>query len=187
VAAIRSDENLSVVEIRPERPADFPAIREIIVETMRTLTTDLVDLIRESEDYIPQLSRVAVAASQEVVGYVMLSRVKLMGTRTWSVLSLAPLAVRERLQRSGIGTALVHEVVEAADQTGELAVVVLGHADYYPRFGFAPARQLGIEAPWRSHLPDGVWMALPLAKYMPDVRGTVVYPLAYTITDRVPE
>jgi len=144
-----------MVEIRAERPDDFPVIREIISETMRTLTADLVDLIRESADYMPQLSRVAVTASQEVVGYVMLSRVKLMGTRTRSVLSLAPLAVRERLQRSGIGSALVHDVVEAADQTGELAVVFLGHADYYPRFGFAPARQLGIGAPWRSHLPEG--------------------------------
>lgn len=104
------------------------------------------------------------------------------------MLSPAPLAVRERLQRSGIGSALVHEVVDAADQRGELAVVVLGHAGYYPRFGFAPARQLGIEAPWRSRLPDGVWMVLPLAQYTPDVTpGTVVYPLAYTSTESVPE
>jgi predicted N-acetyltransferase YhbS len=183
---VQSAENLGLVEIRPERPDDFPAIREIIAATMRTLTADLVDLIRDSKDYIPQLSRMAVTASHEVVCYVMLSRVKLEGTHTWSVLSLPPLAVRERLQRSGVGSALVHDVVRADDQPGELAVVFLGHAAYYPRFGFVPARKLGIEAPWHSHLPDGVWMALPLAKYAPEMRGTVLYPPAYTITESVP-
>jgi predicted N-acetyltransferase YhbS len=93
----------------------------------------------------------------------MLNRVELVGAETWSVLSLRPLAVTPELQRSGIGSALVNDALSVANELGEGAVVVLGQASYYPRCGFVQTRELGIEAPWHSQLPDEVSMALPLA------------------------
>ncbi|MFZ0994782.1 MAG: N-acetyltransferase [Candidatus Dormiibacterota bacterium] len=175
-----------MIETRPELEDDFPAIRELIAATMRILTADLVELIREGDGYVPQLSRVAVNQAGEVVGYVMLNRVELVGDKTWSVLSLSPLAVTPTLQRAGIGSALVNDVLSVADELGETMVVVLGHAAYYPRFGFLPARKMGIAPPWHSQLPDDVWMARPLANYDPEMRGVISYPSTYATTESVP-
>jgi putative acetyltransferase len=177
---------MGVTKIRAELKEDFPAIRALIVATMRTLTADLVALIRQSPGYVPELSRVAVSRSGDVIGYVMLNRVELVGDKTWSVLSLAPLAVTPTRQRTGIGTDLVNNVLLVADGLGEKMVVVLGHAAYYPRFGFLPGRTMGVAPPWRSPLPDDVWMARPLANYASEMRGTIRYPPSYAATESVP-
>lgn len=128
----------------------------------------------------------AVNGAQEVVAYVMFSRVEPVGDNSWSVMALALRAVAGRLQRCGIGSALVHEALSVADRRGEAAVIVLGHTSYIPRFGFSQARYLGIAAPRNWHLPDEVWMALPLATHRTGLRGTVVYPPAFAITKSVP-
>jgi putative acetyltransferase len=53
-------------------------------------------------------------------------------------------------------------------------VVLLGHPAYYPRFGFEPAAELGLDAPW--DVPPEAWLALRLPAYRDDIRGTMVYP-----------
>jgi predicted N-acetyltransferase YhbS len=169
-----------------EIPVELPAIRRIIAATIRPPTGGLVDLLRESDGYIAERSRVAVNGAQEAVGYVMFSRAELVGDNTWSVMALALRAVAERLQSSGIGSALVQEALSVADRRGEAAVIVLGHTSYIPRFGFSQARHLGIAAPRSWHLPDEVWMALPLATYRTGLRGTAVYPPAFAIIKSMP-
>jgi putative acetyltransferase len=116
---------------------------------------------------VPELSLVA-EEDGEIVAHIMLSYVALDGR---SVLQLAPMAVVPDHQSRGIGAALVRSALERADALGEPLVLVVGHAGYYPRFGFEPARALGIEPP--EPFPDEDWMARRLAAYEPTLRGTV--------------
>lgn len=94
------------------------------------------------------------------------------------ILALAPMAVLPERQRRGVGSALVQEALERANETTFPLVVVLGHPDYYPRFGFDPASAYGVECPYEG-VPDEAWMAQPLAAYEPGLRGRVVYAEAF--------
>jgi putative acetyltransferase len=89
-------------------------------------------------------------------------------------LGLGPLAVAPVAQRRGAGSALMHAVLGAADALDEGLVALLGHTDYYPRFGFRPAGELGITPPvaeWASH-----FQVRALSAYEPDLRGSFRYP-----------
>lgn len=94
------------MRFRAEQAGDIPAIRTMIARIMRPQTADLVDRIRGSDRYIPELSRVAVGDDEEIVGFVMLSRLEVLADRPWSALTLAPLAVLESHQRTGVGSSL---------------------------------------------------------------------------------
>ena len=111
----------------------------------------------------------------EIAGHVFYSRARLDSGP--DVLALAPMAVLPERQRSGAGSALVTESLQRAAATSFPLVIVLGHADYYPRFGFEPAAALGIEAPF--DVPPEAWMAYRLPAYSPEARGTVVYTDAF--------
>ena len=87
------------------------------------------------------------------------------------------MAVVPDRQGAGIGASLVRRGLTLARQTAYPLVVVLGHPAYYPRFGFEPARPLGIETPYEA--PDEAWMAVRLPAYDPSLRGTVRYPPAW--------
>ena len=87
------------------------------------------------------------------------------------------MAVLPEYQRSGAGSALVTESLRLARETDLPLVIVVGHPEYYPRFGFEPADALGLEAPFE--LPPEAWMAYRLPAYTPAARGTVIYPHAF--------
>jgi putative acetyltransferase len=165
------------VEIRPERKKDLKAIAAITRAAFgRDLEARMIDEIRSSEGFVPELSLVAEAEG-EIVGHVILSYVDLAGH---PVLMLGPIAVVPRLQRQKIGSLLVHESVRRAELRGEPLVLLLGHPEYYPRFGFRQARELGIEPP-EDDIPDEAWMVLPLAAYDPALKGRVVWPPAFLL------
>lgn len=132
---------------RAEVAGDSPAIRTMIARITRPHTSDLVDRIRGSDRYVPELSRVAVGDDGEIIGFVMLSRLEVLGDAPWSALSLAPLAVMESHQRTGVGSYLTQDALRHADDLGESVVIVLGHPSYYPHLGFVPATGLGIYPP----------------------------------------
>jgi predicted N-acetyltransferase YhbS len=77
-----------------------------------------------------------------------------------------------------IGSALVRAALAAADDRSEPLVLVLGHAGYYPRFGFSPASRIGLHPP-TAEIPDEVFMAVLLRAYDPAIRGRVVFPPAF--------
>jgi putative acetyltransferase len=163
------------IAIRPEAPGDEGAIRRVNERAFGgRAEADLVDALRGSEFWLPELSLVAEDDS-EIVGHVLFSVVPLDSGP--GLLSLGPMAVVPERQRTGIGTALVQRGLERARDTPYPLVVVLGHPEYYPRFGFAPARRLGIATPYEA--PDEAWMALALPGHDREVRGTVVYPQAW--------
>jgi putative acetyltransferase len=167
------------MDIRPEAQADFAAIGELVSASMRPQEAVLVELIRASDRYLPELALVAVERRGAVVGHVMLSQVDLVGPEmTRQVLCLAPLAVTPPQQRRGIGSALVRRALSDAEARSEPLVMVLGHAAYYPRFGFEPARPLGIDPP-QPRIRDEVWMVRRLSAYSPELRGRIEYPSAF--------
>ena len=141
---------------------------------------DIVDRIR---DEAPEgwLSLVAVDTVGSVVGHLLLSPCPVedeTGHVVGTVLAVGPVAVHPAVQRRGIGSALVHAATAVALARGVPALVLLGYADYYPRFGFEPARGAGLEPPTEAW-PDPVWLARRLPAWDESMRGTVRYPEAF--------
>ena len=167
--------------VRRETAADHEAVRHLLAEAFAgPAEARLVDMLRARGDHLPDLALVAEVEGQ-VVGHIFFSRVlvedRATGTAT-PALALAPVAVAPAHQRTGIGGALVRAALEKAAQHPEAAVVVLGHPEYYPRFGFRPASRFGIEPPWPD-IPDEAFLVLPLPAYTEACRGVVVYPSAF--------
>jgi putative acetyltransferase len=174
------------VEIRPERREDHAAIRRVVRAAFdkHQSVADLVDLIRESPEFVPELSLVACYAG-EVVGHVMLSHAELVDERgvRHRILELSPLAVVPELQRRGIGSALVPAGLAAAEKLGEPLVVLQGSPDYYPRFGFRDCRTLGIEIDLPDWSAPDAGMAYPLSTYDAAMRGRLIEPPAFSVID----
>jgi len=162
------------VIIRPETAADHDAIRKVNDEAFGDpIDAKLVDAIRESDRFVPELSLVAVSEGQ-TCGHVISSYVDVEpGARR--VLQVGPLAVLPSHQRRGIGSALMGETIRIADARGEPLLLIEGDPKYYERFGFTRAVAVGIEPPPEAHGPQ-YFMIRPLAGYEPGFRGRAVYP-----------
>jgi putative acetyltransferase len=162
---------------RVETEADVTAVRGINLAAFDTpAEADLVDALRVDPAWIDGLSLVAVDAGRDPVGYALLTRCHIGAV---PALCLAPVAVRPSHQRTGAGTAVVRAALAAAAQRGEHFVVVLGHPEYYPRFGFASASAHGIDPP--IEVPEGALMALALDPEHPLPTGTVRYAAPFGI------
>lgn len=161
---------------RPEAPADLPAIREVNLAAFPTAEeADLIEELRaDPKAWIDGLSQVTETKEGTVIGHALLTRCHIDGH---PALALAPCAVLPAHQRKGAGSAAIRAALEAARIIGENTVVVLGHADYYPRFGFAPASRQGIRAPFDA--PDEALMARTLDPRCPAATGTIQYPAAF--------
>ena len=163
--------------IRPESSADWPAIRDVTVRAFgRAAEARLVEALRASPNFVAALSLVAVDDGH-VVGHILFSRIHIRSAeRRVPAMALAPVAVLPEHQRCGIGSALITHGLQECRRLGERIVVVVGHPNYYPRFGFTSARAAGLEAPF----PDAAFMVQALTPGALDgVRGTVEYPPAF--------
>lgn len=160
----------TTVLIRRERSEDVAAITEIHESAFETaVEAGLVTALRASDAWLPALSLVAEDAG-ELVGHVVCTRAHVADR---PALGLGPLGVRPAHQKRGVGSALMHAVLAAADALNEPIVVLLGHTTYYPRFGFQPATAYGIEPPvpsWGAH-----FQVRPLSTYDPTLRGPFAY------------
>jgi hypothetical protein len=174
------------LQLRDETPTDRDAILALTAEAFAiSPATGLpadgepveVKVLRElfvAKEYLPGFSVVAVLAG-EVVGHVI-------STRGWvgghELLGLGPIGVTPRLQRKGIGSALMKETIARANAAGESGIALLGSPEYYPRFGFVPAATLGVLAPeeaWGDH-----FQLLPLALWPGGVHGVFRYAEPFT-------
>lgn len=157
---------------------DLASIREVLLAAFLTsLEADLVEALRtDPEAWLPDLSIVAVADDGAVAGYSLLTRCHVGGA---PALALGPCAVRPDHQSRGAGTAAIRAGLEAARTSGENLVVVLGHADYYPRFGFERASLSGIATTFE--VPDENLMALALDSSAPVPRGLIRYAPAFGV------
>jgi putative acetyltransferase len=169
------------VSVRLERPGDEAAVREVELAAFAgPEEADIVDRIRhEAPDGWQSL--VAVGADGEILGHLLLSPCDVEddeGEAIASVLAIGPVAVLPAAQFRGVGSALIHAATSLAMARGAPALVLLGHADYYPRFGFASARDVGLRPP-ADAWPDRVWLARRLPAWDESMRGTVRYPEAF--------
>jgi putative acetyltransferase len=165
-----------MLDVRPETRTDFGDVRSVHERAFAPSheEADLVDALRGSGVHVPELCLVAVRAGA-VVGHIAFSEARLDSGHP--VLALAPMGVLPEHQRQGVGSALVSEGLRRAADMDFPLVVVVGHPEYYPRFGFEPADALGVRAPFA--VPAEAWMLRRLPAYRPDARGTVAYPGAF--------
>lgn len=143
---------------RPERPADAATVREINRAAFgRPDEADLVDALRADPAWLDGLSMLAVNAAGAPVAHALLTRCHV---DDHPALALAPCAVLPAHQRSGAGGAAIRAALAAAQDRSEKFVVVLGHPEYYPRFGFIRASLAGIRL--SVEVPDEALLALAL-------------------------
>ncbi|MEV0278320.1 bifunctional class I SAM-dependent methyltransferase/N-acetyltransferase [Streptomyces sp. NPDC050610] len=163
---------------RPETADDIAAVRAINLAAFPAAEeADLVDALRaDPEAWIDGLSVLAAGPDAAPVGHALLTRCHVDGA---PALALAPCAVLPSAQRTGAGSAAIRAALDAARAMGENLVLVLGHAGYYPRFGFVPASRFGVRAPFE--VPDEAMMAMALDDGRPVPTGTIQYPAPFGI------
>lgn len=163
--------------IRGEKENDREAVFAVNVLAFKApAEATLVDVLREQAS--PVVSLVA-EDNGIVVGHIMFSPVYLSGYPELNVMGLAPMAVAPEHQRKGIGSALVRAGLEQCRQLGFVAVVVLGHPEYYPRFGFSPSSRFGIDSDYK--VPEEVFMAMELEpESLSGKTGRVKYHVAFS-------
>lgn len=168
--------------IRREGCADVDAIRAVIsgafADPDRPGVTPaevaLVDDLRASDAWLPTLSLVAIEPPEDVIGHVLCTRGYVDAA---PVLALAPLCVRPDQQRRGIGQALMHAVLGAADALDEPLVALVGDPGYYRRFGFRLAQDFSISAPVPEWTPQ--FHARALTACAATLSGRFTYPAAF--------
>ena len=163
--------------IRKEKTEDIEKIREINFQAFETeAEANLVDKLRRSG---MSLISLVAEVKGEIVGHILFSPVKLAGNKSdLKIAGLAPMAVKPDSQNQGIGTALVKSGLIHCKSEGYQAVVVLGHPDYYPEFGFVPSSKYGIKSEY--DIPDEVFMIKELENdALTDCTGTVKYHEAF--------
>lgn len=169
------------VTVRLETPADVPGVREVELAAFTgPEEADIVDRIR-AEAPAGWLSLVALDAAGRVVGHCLLSPCSVedaSGEVVATVLAVGPVAVHPLVQFRGVGSTLMQTATSLAMARGVPALVLLGHAEYYPRFGFGSARDAGLLPP-ADAWPDHVWLARRLPAWDDAMRGTVRYPEAF--------
>ncbi|MFJ2813337.1 GNAT family N-acetyltransferase [Streptomyces sp. NPDC091279] len=163
---------------RAETDADAAAVRAILLAAFPTPEeADLVDALRADPGaWIDGFSVVAVDGSDRPVGHALLTRCHIGAV---AALALAPCAVLPERQRTGAGSAAIRAALRAATDAGERGVVVLGHPEYYPRFGFTRACEQGIRL--SVDVPDEALMTLTLGGERPLPGGTVRYAAPFGI------
>ncbi|GHU47115.1 N-acetyltransferase [Spirochaetia bacterium] len=159
-----------MLRITLEQPDDYKAVERLTFaafETMelpgRTGTNEhfLAHIMRDTEAFIPELDFIGTIDS-EIVANIMYTKSKIVrpdGSETVTV-TFGPVSVRPERQRSGFGGTIIRHSLDVARKLGYGAVIIVGHADYYPRFGFKPASAYNLT------MPDGsvfdAFMALEL-------------------------
>ena len=163
-----------MIEVRHEQPQDVDAVRALnqiafgqaseasIVDAIRAVCSDLISLVAVDEG--------------QIVGHIFFSPVSVSGeSGTVQGMGLGPMAILPEFQRQGIGSTLVQAGIDAVKEKGAPFIVVVGHPEYYPRFGFSPASRHGLAPQWDG-IPDEAFMVLILdAKVETDLSGVARY------------
>ncbi len=172
----------TTIHIRQEKKEDFETVFHLIQRAFENEQfTDhqeqfLVERLRDSEAFIPELSLVA-EIDGKIAGYILLTKLKIIADdlKETESLALAPVAVLPEFQGKGIGGQLIRTAHERAKELGFHSVILLGHQHYYPRFGYEMTKKYGIKLPF--DVPDENCMAIELSENaLQHASGTVQYP-----------
>jgi putative acetyltransferase len=165
--------------IREEITEDHDAVRELNrLAFGGNDEADIVDRLRNAGLVVASL--VAIE-KDEIMGHILFSELPIETDQgIIGAISLAPMSVHPKYQRQGVGSALVREGLELCRQRGKSIVVVVGHPEYYPRFGFSAELARILQGPFSGD----AWMVLELTKgALENVSGTVRYPEAFGVLD----
>ena len=159
------------IEVRHERPGDEPAITRVNDAAFgQSDESRIITAVRAAGHSV--LSLVAVRGDA-VIGHIMFTPVSIEPHgAAIHALGLGPMAVMPALQRQGIGSSLVTAGLRECARVGCQAVVVIGHPEFYPRFGFRPGNSYGLRSPFE--VPDEVFMAAELSAGALAGRGGLV-------------
>lgn len=168
--------------IRKETSKDYGKIYHLVEEAFKTADLsdgteqDLVNIIRQSENYIEDLSIVCEENSM-LLGHVMLSKFNITGSKkTYPSLILAPLSVKLESRNKKIGSNLVNFALEKAKELGFSSVFVLGDPKYYNKFGFKESKSFNIEN--INDIPPEYSMCLELKEgSLKNIKGTIDFNL----------
>lgn len=147
--------------IREEKEEDIGQIRRVNELAFgQAGEAQLVDLLRKHGKFVSSL--VAVDETENVLGHILFTRVQIEGVKNASAVGLGPMAVLPEHQKHGIGSMLIEFALTQLRASGVEVVVVVGHPEYYPRFGFIPASYYGLKC--KYEVPDPAFMLLELRK-----------------------
>jgi putative acetyltransferase len=166
--------------VREEQPEDAPQVRRATEAAFER--RDEADLIVELRKEGVVLLSLVAERDDQIIGHILFSRMTVETERGLvPAVSLAPMAVLPDHQRRGVGSQLVRRGIAALRERGERVVIVLGHKEYYPRFGFTPEKARDLASPF----PPEAFMALELVEgALAGVRGAVRYPAAFGIVSK---
>ncbi|KAF2330350.1 GNAT family N-acetyltransferase [Flavobacterium ginsenosidimutans] len=172
------------VTLRQENKNDFESVFQLIEKAFEKEEHSdhkeqfLVERLRKSDAFIPELSVVA-ESDNRIVGHILFTRLKIINDKdVFNCLSLAPVSVLPDFQRKGIGSKLILYGHEVAKKLGYKFVILLGHQDYYPRFGYELCEKYNIKMPF--DVPSENCMVFALIKDgLHNVSGNVIYPLGF--------
>ena len=165
------------MSIRAEKEADVDAIWKINAEAFDTKEeADLVNALRDSG--VSHISLV-YEKNNELLGHILFTPVELIGdTSDLKLMGLAPMAVSPKLQNKGIGASLIKAGIQQCINEGYDAIIVLGHPDYYPKFGFVPSVKYGIKTEY--DVPEDVFLVLEIKENsLNGKKGTIKYHEAF--------
>lgn len=160
------------MNIRFEQASDRDQIFQVNLEAFETATeANLVNALRNAD---VELISLVAEVNDDIVGHILFSPVTLTELKTIKIAGLAPMAVLPAWQNMGIGTQLVNAGLKACIDADYDVIVVLGHPNYYPRFGFTPSINYGISTEY--DVPAEVFMLLELKQGVLDnITGTIKY------------
>jgi len=176
------------IYIRQESVDDYQAVFDLIEQAFKYEEHSnhqeqfLVEKLRQSSEFIPELSLIA-EVNNKPIGYILLTKIKIHNEEKkedYPSLALAPIAVLPEFQGKGVGSRLIEEAHKIAAQLDFGSIILLGHASYYPRFGYVTMAEYGISTPF--DVPDENCMLIELReKALAGLQGTVVYPEEFGI------
>lgn len=141
----------------------------------------LVEKLRESAAFIPELSLVAEDENGIIAGHILFTKIKIVNDKeSFDSLALAPVSVKPEFQNQGIGAKLILWGHDRAKELGYESVILIGHEKYYPRFGYKKTSNFGISFPFE--IPEENGMAIELVKDgLKNKKGVVKYPQEFGI------
>jgi putative acetyltransferase len=159
------------MEVRFESENDIDNVWRLNSQAFPTIAeADLVNTLRSEADCISLVAEV----NGQIVGHILFSPVHIGVTTNLSLVGLAPMAVVPEMQNNGIGSKLIHRGISECQSKDVDAIVVLGHPNYYPKFGFQPSVKFGIKSEY--DVPDDVFMIQELSsKSLESINGTIRY------------
>jgi putative acetyltransferase len=168
------------ITLRPETSKDYQDITRVNDSAFGQKNEEvIIESLRKNKNFIPELSIVA-EKDEMIIGHILFFPIHIKSKdKSHESISLAPMAVLPEYQNQGIGGKLVRYGLEKCREKGFKSVIVLGHPQYYPRFGFEKGSKWDIRPPFEA--PDEAFMAMELVEGgLKGVSGVAEYPDEYS-------